>query len=797
MVKWTTGGLSTVTSDTDMAVVATFDLARYLFNCPENTTRASIQHRRGFRKMAAVFLTRVHTDSATGLPGYLMSHADAKNPKITLVGPQGLGAFLASTRTYATRCARRVRCRLLSTLEMTVTEVAEASSEPCYKDSNLTVYAVPIHPSYSELDSHSSTKRKREDDDGLADGPTKAPRLDNAPFDRHPPKRRNDAGPWKQLVTTLGFTTTPPGMQAQRSVPRWGPAQPRAVSYICVGPSFRGKFDAARANELGVMGRDRSRLTRGESVVTANGTVVTPDMCIAPSLPPATFMVVDCPSPAYIDGLISAPQFAKHRARGELPVHNIYYRLGEGVLQDERFRTWMNTFGPDVHHIISGSGHTPDPVTFTSSASILLQLNYLDPEIFPLPQYSLQAAESLTDLVGMPDSAHLLDPYHQVLMHPPQSPETIPRSEDDRFHPQHALGAEAYLDEDTTSAFDAAREAAKPLRDVSSAPAPGDDVRVTTLGTGSAAPSMYRNVLCNLIEIPGAGNVILDCGEGSYGQLVRKFGRARLPAVLRETRALFVSHNHADHHMGVARVLSHRRKLAPGAPPLYLVAMRYTHEYLREYQQIEDLGLGASVVPIYNEDIRIDEWPGKTAAINRPAQPHEAHVKELLKALRLKSFSTVFVMHRCAAYGMRMAHEDGWSIVFSGDTMPCDNLVKAGQGATLLIHEASMADDQLETAQSKGHSTFGDALDVAKRMKVQNVLLTHFSSRYPKLVRGSKDTGAGGPVVGVAFDGLTVPIGAMRRLNSYLPVLESHFADRLEEEDLTAPGGDGAHILVE
>lgn len=52
---------------------------------------------------------------------------------------------------------------------------------------------------------------------------------------------------------------------------------------------------------------------------------------------------------------------------------------------------------------------------------------------------------------------------------------------------------------------------------------------------------------------------------------------------------------------------------------------------------------------------------------------------------------------------------------FSGDTMPCDALVEEGQGASLLIHEATIEDDMPEVAEAKGHSTFGQAIDVATR----------------------------------------------------------------------------------
>ncbi len=54
--------------------------------------------------------------------------------------------------------------------------------------------------------------------------------------------------------------------------------------------------------------------------------------------------------------------------------------------------------------------------------------------------------------------------------------------------------------------------------------------------------------------------------------------------------------------------------------------------------------------------------------------------------------------------------------------MPCDNLVQAGQDATLLIHEATLEDDKPDMALAKGHSTFGQAIDVGTRYVVQKEL---------------------------------------------------------------------------
>lgn len=83
--------------------------------------------------------------------------------------------------------------------------------------------------------------------------------------------------------------------------------------------------------------------------------------------------------------------------------------------------------------------------------------------------------------------------------------------------------------------------------------------RVTFLGTGSALPSKYRNVTSNLLTF-GDAHLLLDAGEGTYGQLYRNVGgdQDRLRALLASLHAVWISHNHADHHLGLVRILSER-----------------------------------------------------------------------------------------------------------------------------------------------------------------------------------------------------------------------------------------------
>lgn len=103
---------------------------------------------------------------------------------------------------------------------------------------------------------------------------------------------------------------------------------------------------------------------------------------------------------------------------------------------------------------------------------------------------------------------------------------------------------------------------------------PGKDIRVTTLGTGSAIPSKYRNVSATMLEIPDlapqqsqsevstAGMILLDCGEGTLGQMLRHYGMQGMKKVYNELKMIFISHMHADHHLGLQSILEDRFRVS-------------------------------------------------------------------------------------------------------------------------------------------------------------------------------------------------------------------------------------------
>lgn len=53
--------------------------------------------------------------------------------------------------------------------------------------------------------------------------------------------------------------------------------------------------------------------------------------------------------------------------------------------------------------------------------------------------------------------------------------------------------------------------------------------------------------------------------------------------------------------------------------------------------------------------------------------------------------------------------------------MPSESLAQAGDGASLLIHEATFGDRQEELAHAKAHSTISQAINVAKQWAMQSL----------------------------------------------------------------------------
>lgn len=180
------------------------------------------------------------------------------------------------------------------------------------------------------------------------------------------------------------------------------------------------------------------------------------------------------------------------------------------------------------------------------------------------------------------------------------------------------------------------------------------------------------------------------------------------------------------------------------------------------------------------------------------------HVARCKAALGLQRLATCEVDHRAShCYGLVLwtlpapLCSAPWSLAYSGDTRPCTTLVRAGKGVDVLIHEATLEDTQPEMADAKGHSTFGQAIAVARQMQAKHCFLTHFSQRYPKLPRLSVgvQTGDGEEhdmPIAMAFDLISMPVRDMWKMERYRPAMELLFD---ADEDDGGESGDAEEVV--
>lgn len=266
------------------------------------------------------------------------------------------------------------------------------------------------------------------------------------------------------------------------------------------------------------------------------------------------------------------------------------------------------------------------------------------------------------------------------------------------------------------------------------------DMSLVFIGTGASTPSARRG-LPSLLLRRGGEHLLFDCGEGTQRQLVRSVGLPDLDAV-------FITHFHADHWLGLPGMLKSfalREREAPlavyGPPGLkdLMAAVRFIYGRLPYPLSIEELGPMEGVqrdgytvgsVPVrhrvnvaYGYVVVEDTRPGHLNA-------------ELAASLgvtpgpdfgRLQRGETVNGVRPEQVMG---AQREGRKIAITGDTAPCEAVQVAAHRANLLVHEATFADEELSRARETQHSTARQAAEVARAAEVKLLALTHISTRY-------------------------------------------------------------------
>ncbi|MEJ1273087.1 elaC ribonuclease Z 2 [Cricetulus griseus] len=730
--SWGPGGPSTVYlqvvaaggRDTGAALYVFSEFNRYLFNCGEGVQRLMQEHKLKVARLDNIFLTRMHWSNVGGLCGMILTLKETGLPKCVLSGPPQLEKYLEAIKIFSGP---------LKGIDLAV----RPHSAPEYKDETMTVHQVPIH----------SEQR----------------------YDRQQPPQ-----------------------SPKRSPNRLSPKQSSSDSASTDVSAENGE----RSPDGSSTGADRTASGRDPSLVVAFICKITPDELCTPPDPGPAFIVVECPDEGFIQPICDNDTFKRYQGEADAPVALVVHIAPDSVLTDSRYQQWMERFGSDTQHLILNE--TCSSVHNLRSHKIQTQLNLIHPDIFPrlTSFYSLihpdifpcftsfyrNVASVLHHLIH-PDIFPCLTSFYSnvvcVLQRPgPWFPHLC-------FLTMKDTTLTCNTDEFIAEALELPNfqeRVQEYKKSVQESPAPEEKrsqyPEIVFLGTGSAIPMKIRNVSSTLINISNAilecltkplllvtvfcspeKSVLLDCGEGTFGQLCRHYGQ-QIDRVLCNLTAVFVSHLHADHHT---------ESLGKPFQPLLVVAPTQLRPWLQQYHnQCQEILHHISMIPA--------KCLQKGAEVFSP--PIERLISLLLETCDLEEFQTCLVRHCKHAFGCALVHSSGWKVVYSGDTMPCEALVQMGKDANLLIHEATLEDGLEEEAVEKTHSTTSQAINVGMRMNAKFIMLNHFSQRYAKIPLFSPDFNE---KVGIAFDHMKVCFEDFPTVPKLIPSLKALFADDIEE----------------
>ncbi len=270
-------------------------------------------------------------------------------------------------------------------------------------------------------------------------------------------------------------------------------------------------------------------------------------------------------------------------------------------------------------------------------------------------------------------------------------------------------------------------------------------MKIVFLGTGGTYPSKTRNVSSIAVQV-GPDVVMLDCGEGTQRQLMHS------PISFMRIRAIFITHLHADHFLGLAGLIQ-SMSLNGRTEDLRILGPVGTTETITA---MLDLGYFKSQFKVVSSDMQPNDKvdfetfhvesaesshtvPSLAYAIQEKPRPGKF---DLEKARRigipegpmyraLQGGSNVMVGGRTISPDEVMGEgRPGRKVVYSGDTRPCEPVERLASGADVLIHDSTLDSSHSALADEFGHSTAAEAAGLAKSAGVKNLYLVHISPRY-------------------------------------------------------------------
>lgn len=240
-------------------------------------------------------------------------------------------------------------------------------------------------------------------------------------------------------------------------------------------------------------------------------------------------------------------------------------------------------------------------------------------------------------------------------------------------------------------------------------------ITVTLLGTGCPTPVMDRFGPSTLVEAAGQ-KILFDAGRGAIQRLTQ------LKVRWQDIDAVFLTHLHSDHVVGFPDLWLTGWLVGAGRDrPLSVWGPTGTKKMVSHLQQAFEFDI----------HIRVEDDHAKPDGVMLRAEDIAEGVVYEKDGVKITAFEVDHAPVK-PAFGYRV-DAAGRSVVLSGDTRICENLIRHAQGVDLLIHEvvapdslrrAGVPPDRIESVIGH-HTTPEQAGEVFARVKPRLAVYSH------------------------------------------------------------------------
>lgn len=275
------------------------------------------------------------------------------------------------------------------------------------------------------------------------------------------------------------------------------------------------------------------------------------------------------------------------------------------------------------------------------------------------------------------------------------------------------------------------------------------------LGTSSGVPTKTRNVTAiGLSESKGSKWYLIDCGEATQHQILRT------KLSVNALEAIFITHIHGDHCYGLPGLLA-SAAMNGRNKPLTIIAPQGVKEWFEATVKFTQLHIPYEIMffePVVEDIHCFGQFAVSITALSH-RMPSYAYVfteqqlslnldAQKLEALgipkgeiwgRLKRGENVEYQGEIL-YSQDFVQQlyPPRKIIVSGDNNNPDLLSADCVDCSVLVHEATYAEDMAKNALEYGHSYAKQVASFAQKNEVPNVVLTHFSPRYQTNTKATK-----------------------------------------------------------